>query len=207
MGSNVIVPKKNSRISTNIQENKLLCAKIVVFYMNYSAVLDILRIAIPLLAVLGLVYMMLKNFQENENKKFLLELQKDTKKQSFPMRLQAYERLVLLAERLEPAAQFSRLSLEAETSAQIQMMMLVSVQQEFEHNLAQQIYISTPVWAQFVKAKEQLISIIQKTGTQVPKDASTQEFAKALFAQLEKTPPTDLLIAKSALKEEIANFL
>ncbi len=175
--------------------------------MNYSAVFEILRITIPLLAVLGLVYMMLKNFQENENKKFLLELQKDTKKQSFPMRLQAYERLVLLAERLEPAALFSRLNLDAETAGQIQMMMLVSVQQEFEHNLAQQIYVSSPVWAQFVKAKEQLISIIQKTGKQVPKDASTQEFAKALFAQLEKTPPTDLLIAKSALKEEIANFL
>ncbi len=175
--------------------------------MNYSALFEILRITIPLLAVLGLVYMMLKNFQENENKKFLLALQKDTKKQSFPMRLQAYERLVLLAERLEPAAQFSRLSLDAETSAQIQMMMLVSVQQEFEHNLAQQIYVSAPVWAQFVKAKEQLIGIIQKAGNQVSKNASTQEFAKALFAQLEKTPPTDLLIAKSALKEEVANFL
>ncbi|HHB78013.1 MAG TPA: hypothetical protein ENK85_02120 [Saprospiraceae bacterium] len=175
--------------------------------MNNSAVLTILQITIPLLAVLGLVYMMLKNFQEGESKKFLLALQKDTKKQSFPIRLQAYERLILLAERLEPAALFSRLNLEADNAGKLQLMMLVSIQQEFEHNLAQQIYVSAPVWAQFIKAKEQLVNIINTAGNQVAQDASTQDFAKALFAQLAETPPTDLLIAKSALKEEVAQFL
>ncbi len=175
--------------------------------MNYSGAVEFIRIVFPLAAMLGLVYLMLKNFREKEDKQFLLALQKEVKKQSFPVRLQAYERLVLLAERLEPAALFSRLNPDARDAGQIKMMMLMSIHQEFEHNLAQQIYISNPVWNQFIKAKEQLTDILQKVNATVPNSASTQEFAKALFAQLEKTPPTDLLIAKNALKEEIARFL
>ncbi len=173
----------------------------------FSAVVDIIKIAIPLLAVLGIVQMMLKNFQAKEDKNFLIGLQKETKKYSYPTRLQAYERLVLLAERLEPSSMFSRLTIEADTAGQVQMMMLVSIQKEFEHNLAQQIYVSAPVWNQFVKAKESLLHTINKVGNTIDKEDSTQAFAKALFAELEQNPPSDLLIAKSALKEEVANFL
>lgn len=168
--------------------------------------MEVLLHTLPLLIMLGLVYMMLKHFQEKEDKKFLLELQKDVKKHSYPLRLQAYERLVLLAERIEPAAMFTRLDVDAANAGQIQMLMLLSLQQEFEHNLAQQLYVSSQAWAQLIKAKQQLMNIIQLAGSAVDKAAPTSAFAKSLFEQLEKTPPADLLIAKSALKEEVTKL-
>ena len=157
---------------------------------------------IPMLAMLGLVYLMLKSFQSKENKALLLELQKTTKQQTLPLRLQAYERLVLLTERLEPAALFTRLSADAQSAGALEWQMLLAIKQEFEHNLSQQIYVSPAVWAQLVKAKQQLLDIVHQAAKKIPKDASPQDFGKALFSHLEQQPPRELLIAKSALREE-----
>src|SRR6476469_8728042 len=72
-----------------------------------------------------------------------------------PLRLQAYERLVLLAERIALPNLISRLSQPGLTARDMQFLLLESIKQEYEYNASQQIYVSQPAWEAIRSLRDQ----------------------------------------------------
>lgn len=86
-------------------------------------------------------------------------------------------------------------------------MMLITVNQEFEYNLAQQLYISDDLWKIIVLAKDQTTNLILKCSEGViDTDPSTVLISRydALISQIKSSP---LDTARSALKKELQTYI
>ena len=134
---------------------------------------DILKITIPALAVLGAAYFLVKRFLDNEQKRREHELRTSTQAMMTPLKIQAYERIVIFLERINPNSLVVRVNKNNMTARQLHLDLVSAIKSEYEHNLSQQIYISEGSW-QFVKtAKEEIIQLINISSSKVPSDSNS----------------------------------
>jgi hypothetical protein len=114
-----------------------------------------------------------------------------TDKAILPLQLQAYERLVLLVERINLQNLIGRIFQPGLTAVDMQVGLIQTVKAEFEHNIAQQIYVSPLAWEAVKTLKEQTITIINQVASQLPPDASAMDLNKQIleiFLQAETSP-------------------
>jgi hypothetical protein len=172
--------------------------------MNDS--IEIIKYITPLIILIVAVLLILKHFSDKEKNNSKFEIIRSNNKILTPIRLQAYERLTLFLERIKPDSLALRLYNSDNTSKQAQMLLTDNVKKEFNHNLSQQVYISDELWQVIVNAKEQLIRIINLTGTKPETQSSSAEFSRVLievYNDLEKKPIEDALLL---LKKEASLF-
>jgi hypothetical protein len=98
-----------------------------------------------------------------------------------PLQLQAYERLVMLAERIALPNLISRANQPGLTSRDMQKLLLESIKQEYEYNTSQQIYVSPVAWDAVRNLKEQNMLIINQVASALPSDASGLDLNKILL--------------------------
>lgn len=98
-----------------------------------------------------------------------------------PLQLQAYERLVLLIDRINPQNLVSRIYQQEFTAVDMQIAMVQTIKAEFDHNISQQIYVSPTAWETVKTFKEQSITIINQIASQLPQDAPARELNKQLL--------------------------
>jgi len=163
---------------------------------------EIVKIILPAGIVFITTYYLVKNFLDHESRKKTLDLKLANQSVITPIRLQAYERIVLFLERINPNSMVMRLN--KNTSASIfQAEVLKTIRTEFEHNLSQQIYMSSKAWDATVKAKEETIKIVNIASTKVSNDATGMELAQSILqvcAQLTDMPSKT---AVEIIKKEI----
>ena len=111
-----------------------------------------------------------------------------------PLRLQAYERMALFLERIDPNQLVLRIHAVGLTVSQEQNLLLMAIRSEFEHNLSQQIYISDPVWEKVCDAKGDIESIINTVAADMDKNAESREFAETVLAVTSQKPVVELAI-------------
>jgi hypothetical protein len=92
-----------------------------------------------------------------------------------PLQLQAYERLVLLVERINPQSLINRLYIQEMTVVDMQIALVQTIKAEFDHNISQQIYVSPAAWETVKTLKEQTITLINQIASQLPADAPAKE--------------------------------
>ena len=97
--------------------------------------------------------------------------------------MQAYERLVLFLERMNPDNLVLRCYEPTMDSKLLKDVMVQNIRNEFEHNLSQQLYISNEAWALIKNAKEEMISTINTVFTKEEKTITPTGFAGKLFEQ------------------------
>ena len=101
---------------------------------------------------------------------------------SRPLILQAYERLVIFAERISIPSIVSRASQQGVPDARsMQMLLLESIKQEFEYNSSQQIYVSPVAWQAVNNLKEQNMLIINQIAQTLPADARGYDLGKRIM--------------------------
>lgn len=125
------------------------------------------------------------------------------KKNFFPMQVDAYQRLVLFLERISPNNMVMRMSNPGLPYRAFQQHMLESIRQEYEHNLAQQIFVSIEGWELVKGSKDEVTKIINMAATNLPETALATDLARAILeitAQL-NAQPTDNAIGY--LKQEL----
>jgi hypothetical protein len=142
---------------------------------------DILRYIIPAAFVLGAVYMMLKNYTQNEDRKRFYEARAANHRVSMPIRLQAYERLALLLERLSVNNLILRVRKSGMSANDLQQALVTEIRAEFDHNLSQQIYVSSEAWLMIVNARENLVKTIHIAYSALPPDATSMDLSKVIF--------------------------
>lgn len=111
---------------------------------------------------------------------------------SVQMQLQAYERLIILCERIGLKNLMTKFLMQGLTARQLQAMMIETIKNEFEYNVSQQIYVSEEGWRALVKYKDQNIYIIGQIGTMLPPNATAMDFSKHLIQFLSKEEKADL---------------
>ncbi|MAD98466.1 MAG: hypothetical protein CMB99_14165 [Flavobacteriaceae bacterium] len=119
-----------------------------------DAVLESFNYVLPALVVGFVAYYLIKEllFQQNEQRK--IEALREKKKDSLPIQLQAYERLLLFCERTEPINLLSRVAPIGDNTVNYAQLLTETIKQEFEHNLVQQLYVSDDAWKAVLVSKE-----------------------------------------------------
>jgi hypothetical protein len=100
------------------------------------------------------------------------------------LQLQAYERLVLLIERIALPNLITRIPPGELNMRQYQSALIEQIKAEYEHNTTQQIYVSPAGWQAVQKLKEQNIFIIGKVAETLAPDATGNELAQRIAALL-----------------------
>lgn len=98
-----------------------------------------------------------------------------------PLRLQAYERLVLLAERIALPNLIARVSQPGLTARDMQFLLIESIKQEYEYNASQQIYVSETAWDAVRSLRDQTLLMINSIAKSLSPDATATELNKRLM--------------------------
>lgn len=166
-----------------------------------NVILEILKIILPSLVVFFTAYFLIKFFLENEQKKRLLELRYHSKETMIPLRLQAYERMALFLERIDPNQLILRMNSPQLTAFQFQILLVSAIRSEYEHNLSQQIYISENSWNHIKMAKEETIKTINLCAGKLTPASTSTELATYIFERVAQKSTTE--DAMKTLKKEI----
>ncbi|HON51617.1 MAG TPA: hypothetical protein P5243_01875 [Bacteroidales bacterium] len=167
----------------------------------------ILLIILPSALVFATAYFSIKQFFTNEQKKRESENLIQNQKITVPIRLQAYERLILLLERINPQSLLLRIQNSNSTAGQLHNDLLIAVRAEFEHNLSQQIYISSQSWLAVKRAKEVLIKIINEEASKIAVNAPASVLSEAILMHIVSLSDNPIQIAIDTLKVEVTRFL
>ena len=98
-----------------------------------------------------------------------------------PLQLQAYERLVLLTERIALPNLISRINQPNLTAKEMQVHLIENIKQEFEYNATQQIYVSNIAWDAVRNLRDQNMLIVNQVAGLVPPEATGNELAKKIL--------------------------
>lgn len=167
-----------------------------------SVILEIIKITIPALIVFLTVNSIMKNYLEKQYQIKLLENKQNNKNTTTPMRFQAYERLSLFCERISIPNLLLRLREKDQTVAELKLKLLMTVQQEFEYNITQQVYLSDQLWQIIKISKEDTMNIISGIAEKVDPKAPSSELASALIHFIDSQQSTSLDKALLAIKKE-----
>lgn len=168
-----------------------------------DSLFNVLIAVLPSAIVFLTAFFFLKKMTENEYRKQMIEFKSNNQKNILPLRLQAYERISIFLERIHPNAMIMRIYKQGMSARLLQAELLKNIRSEYEHNVAQQIYMSKPVWDAVKAAKEETIKIINIAAAKAGDDASGADLSKIIIdmsSQLEKIPSD---FALEILKKEV----
>ncbi|MDZ7741720.1 MAG: hypothetical protein U5Q03_08230 [Bacteroidota bacterium] len=168
-----------------------------------TEVLEILKYVIPSLVVLGAVYLMLREFVRREERKMFFEMKSARQKSTLPVRLQAYERMILLLERISPENLVMRVNKAGMDAQQLKGALIRAIREEYEHNLSQQLYISNEAWSRVRNAKEAMINMINASGSEMKDKATAADFTGTLFEKYLNQKKTTISSSMDFIKEEM----
>ncbi|MFN4082376.1 MAG: hypothetical protein ACK4K9_01970 [Bacteroidia bacterium] len=153
--------------------------------------LEITKYLIPALIVFVITYYQFKVFFDTEYQKRMIDLKQDQQKTMQPLKLQAYERLVLLMERMSPESLVIRVHKPGVTATQMKSDLITDINNEFNHNLSQQLYVSHQAWQVIKVTKEEMINLINISYQELGANAVGIDLSKAIFnraMQMEALP-------------------
>ena len=172
--------------------------------MDSTKIIELLAYTIPSLITGGVAYFLFKShFKDQQNTRRWL-LQKENQKVALPIRLQAYERMTLLMERLQPSQLMVRINPISEDKNDYENYVIAHIEQEFDHNIAQQIYISNQCWVVITTTKNAIVQMI-RTAAKNEKVTNADELRTFIINELfEKTAPNTTALA--FIKNEVAEL-
>ncbi len=107
---------------------------------------------------------------------------------TLPLQLQAYERMILLVDRISLPNLINRHSQELLNARDMQLLLSRSIRDEFDYNITQQIYITPDTWKAVRNLKEKNLLIIHQVASVLPDNASGYELNRAIMDFLMQDP-------------------
>ena len=129
------------------------------------------------------------------------------------LKLQAYERLILLANRIAIPHLVSRLQQDGKSSSSIsstdqQLLLVATIKEEFEHNVTQQLYVSKTAWDAVTNFKDKNILLIHQAAVTLPVGATAGELNRLLISFLANDPSGDMhQLVSEVLSLEVKQIL
>lgn len=138
---------------------------------------------VTVVVVFGL-YLILTTLAEKIFEKQRWDIRSKNTEIILPLRLQAYERMCLFLERITPNQLLLRTSGSASNALEFQQILLREIREEFNHNLAQQVYMSNDTWEQIKKAVNEVQSLINRAAAEVDEEAPANDLGRKIFEQV-----------------------
>lgn len=167
--------------------------------------LGLLLYCIPALVTGAIAFLFFREHVTNENNRRNFLLHQMHKKEILPVRLQAFERLTLFLERMSAHHLLQRVPPIAPQPEAYKDLLIQTIEQEYEHNLAQQIYISESCWRMITAAKNNSIQQIRSFNVS-DEIKSAQDMSEPLFESLSQAKVSPQM-ALALLKEEVGLLL
>ena len=130
--------------------------------MNSEKIIDLILYAIPALITGIIAYYFFKEHTKNEDGRRRFLLHRDMQVNAMPLRLQAYERMALFLERISPNKLLVRVVPKSSNKEEYESLLITTIEQEYEHNLSQQIYMTDQCWSIITAAKNATIQLLRK---------------------------------------------
>jgi 16S rRNA C1402 (ribose-2'-O) methylase RsmI len=163
--------------------------------------IEILAYTIPSIITGSVAYYLFKSyFKDQQNTRRWL-LQKEAQKDSLPIRLEAYERMTLFLERINIVKFVVRVTPISENKNDYENYLIAQIEQEFEHNLTQQIYISNECWTMILTAKNATIQMIRVANRSEKINNADKLREVILNEMMDKQSPS--LVALEYIKNEV----
>jgi hypothetical protein len=168
---------------------------------------DLLKITIPALIVFLTAWIILRNMVRNDQDRRKQELILQNSRTTTPIKLQAYERIVLFLERISLESLLVRVSSPEMSVPQLHTALLSAIRSEFEHNLSQQIYMSQQAWEVVRNARSNMIKIINTEVEKMPPESSGISLSKRLLEKIMELEKEPTRAAIEFVKAEISRII
>lgn len=172
--------------------------------MDQEDIFALISFTIPTIITGAIAYYFFDSHLKNEEGRRRFLLHKENQKAALPLRLQAYERMVLFLERINPSKILIRITPMSSDKNDYENLVINQIEQEFEHNLTQQIYMTEETWNVIVTTKNTIIQTIRKTGMSDKIDSANRLREVILSDLLDKQSPTTLAI--EVIKKEVSEI-
>ena len=172
----------------------------------YSYLFDILKYTIAGLGVVYLAIYMIKPYLDRGEQIQLLEFKKTFTAQTLPLRLQAYERLVLYIERVNPANLLIRVNATSYSAQDLYGIIMDEIRTEYQHNITQQIYVTSRAWGVIKHVKEDTLGIVTNAFRALPPDASGLDLSKNILGRLTELEENPYDLGADMLRVDIQDL-
>jgi hypothetical protein len=177
--------------------NSIFVKKIVM-----EALLQIALIILPAGGILLTAIFFLRRETSKELLNMQIELRKQRQEFFLPNRVEAYQRAVLLMERIHPNSLVMRLHNPGMPAKALQADFLKAIREEYDHNVAQQLFISPQAWQMVKNSKEETIKIINIAGNQMQATSTGMELSAKIFELVAEIGQLPSEITVELLKNE-----
>ncbi|WP_026978611.1 hypothetical protein [Flavobacterium tegetincola] len=172
--------------------------------MDSTKIIELLSYTLPSVITGGVAYFLFNSYFKDQQHTRRWLNQKETQKQALPLRLQAYERLSLFLERINPSKLLIRVAPISNDKNDYADYLIASIDQEFEHNLTQQIYVSSSCWGYVVTAKNATNQMIRKAAS-TSEITTANELRELILKELfDKDSPSNAALA--FIKDEVSDM-
>ena len=168
-----------------------------------DALVEFIKILVPASVVLYGAYLLVRMFIQKEVDLKKLEVRSRSIETILPNRLQAYERMALFLERISPQNLLVRLNASGMTSKEFHQLLLSEIRNEYNHNVAQQVYMSENVWSLVKNAKEDLILSINDAAGEMTMDSTSLDLSRKIFEKSMNKQVDPIAHELTELKKEI----
>ncbi|QNJ99178.1 DUF7935 family protein [Constantimarinum furrinae] len=159
---------------------------------------------LPAIVVGIIAYYFFKGHTSNEEGRRRYLIQKEAQNKILPIRLQAYERMTLFLERIDPNKLLIRVKPFADEVEKYETLLIKNIEQEFEHNLTQQIYVTSECWNLINAAKNATIHVIRQAAMH-EKDNTADHMREWLLRNfMEEVTPSQKALAY--VKKEVSEL-
>lgn len=172
--------------------------------MEIEKLFELFLYAVPTVITGMIAYYFFKEHTKNEDGRRRFLLHKDMQANTMPLRLQAYERMAIFLERITPSKLLIRVAPNSANKEDYESLIIQSIEQEFEHNLSQQIYLTDECWNIITAAKNATIQLIRKASLLEKTDTANKLREVVLMEMMEKRAPSDA--ALSFIKQEVGDM-
>ncbi len=169
--------------------------------------LEILKYTLPALIVLLAAWIVMGKQMKNEDARRNFELRKKSLGVITPIRLRGYERLTLLLERITPEHILLEMNLSGMTCQEVQRQMLQTIRLEFDHNVAQQVYVGDEVWQAIILAKEEMMRFVNTCAASFKPEDAALAYAQMMIATYNGNGETPTQRALALLKNEARGLI
>ena len=171
--------------------------------MTGDGIFQLFAYLLPAVVAGAIAFYFFRLHTRNEEGRRRFLLHKDSQKNAMPIRLQAYERMALFLERIAIPSLVVRVAPKSADKNDYENLLIKTIENEFDHNLSQQIYMSDECWNIIKAAKSATIQMIRKAG--MSETDSADKLREDILTQtMDKASPS--ATALSFVKKEIGQL-
>lgn len=148
-------------------------------------------------------YLLIRNDIQHYFRFKTMEHRKEDRAVLFPLRLQAYERIIIFLDRINPAQLLVRLHQQGISVSGLHGMILEEIKAEYQHNITQQLYIGEKSWDAVRKLKDDTISLVNNVAQNLPEKATGVDLSRTILQHMSTIEENPYELAIKQLKADI----